>query len=84
MKLSIKGLAITTAIIWGSAILIVGIANLVFPGYGINFLEVVGSIYPGYKPGTGFASVIIGALYGAVDAGIAAAIFAWLYNLITK
>jgi hypothetical protein len=84
MKLSIKGLAITSAIIWGSAILIVGIANLVFPGYGINFLEVVGSIYPGYQPGTGFSSVIIGSLYGAVDAGIGAAIFAWLYNLISK
>ena len=84
MKISIKGLAITTAIIWGLAILIVGIANLVFPGYGINFLEVVGSIYPGYQPGTGFSSVIIGALYSAVDAGIGAAIFAWLYNYITK
>ena len=84
MKLSIKGLASTAGIIWGLAILLVGIANLVFPGYGVNFLEVVGSIYPGYPPATGFASVIIGALYAAVDAGIGGAILAWLYNLIAN
>ena len=82
MKLSIKALMITAAIFWGLAILIVGSANMAFPGYGANFLEVVGSIYPGYHPGTGISSVIIGSLYGIVDAGIGAAIFAWLYNFI--
>lgn len=80
MKLSIKGLAITAAVLWGIALLIVGVANLYSPTYGIAFLEVVGSIYPGYEPGTGFSSVIIGSLYGVVDAGIGGAIFAWLYN----
>jgi len=84
MKLSIKALAITAAIIWGGALLIVGSANIIFPGYGSNFLEVMGSIYPGYQPGTGFPSVIIGSLYGVVDAGIGAAIFAWLYNFISE
>jgi len=84
MKLSIKGLALASAIIWGSAILIVGIANMVFPGYGINLLEVVGSIYPGHQPGTGFSSVIIGSLYAVVDAGIGAAIFAWVYNYFAE
>ena len=84
MKLSVKGLAITAAIIWGAALLIVGSANMMFPGYGLDFLEVMGSIYPGYQPGTGFSSVIIGSLYGVVDAGIGAAIFAWLYNFISE
>jgi len=84
MKLSIKGLALTVAIFWGSAILIVGSSNMIFPEYGMNFLEVIGSIYPGYHPGTGFSSVLIGTLYGAVDAGIGAAVFAWLYNLFTE
>ncbi|MCH9047446.1 MAG: hypothetical protein IH836_00655 [Proteobacteria bacterium] len=84
MKLSIKALAITAAIIWGGALLIVGSANIMFPGYGSDFLEVMGSIYPGYQPGTGFPSVIIGSLYGVVDAGIGAAIFAWLYNFISE
>jgi len=84
MKLSVKGLAITAAIIWGAALLIVGSANMMFPGYASNFLEIMGSIYPGYHPETGFPSVIIGSLYGVVDAGIGAAIFAWLYNFITE
>jgi hypothetical protein len=84
MKLSVKGLAITAAIIWGAAMLIMGSANMMFPGYATNFLEVIGSVYPGYQPGTGFSSVIIGSLYGVVDAGIGAAIFAWLYNLIAE
>lgn len=84
MNLSIKGLAITASIIWGSAMLLVGLANLVFPDYGIHFLAVIGSIYPGYQAGTGFGSVIVGTLYGAVDAGIGGAIFAWIYNLIAK
>jgi len=84
MKLSIKALAITAAIIWGGALLIVGSANMMFPGYGLDFLEVIGSIYPGYQPGTGLSSVIIGSLYGFVDAGIGAAIFAWLYNFISE
>ena len=80
MKLSIKALSLTSAIFWGGAILIVSSANLVFPAYGINFLEVISSIYPGYQSGEGLSSVIIGSIYGVVDAGIGAAIFAWLYN----
>ena len=82
MKLSVKGLSITAAIIWGAALLIMGSANMIFPGYGSNFLEVMGSVYPVYHPSTGLSSVIIGSLYGVVDAGIGAAIFAWLYNFI--
>ena len=84
MKLSIKALALTAAIFWSVAILIVGSANIMFPGYGSHFLEFVGSIYPGYQPGTGIGSVIIGSLYGFVDGGIGAAIFAWLYNFFAE
>ncbi|MCH8846437.1 MAG: hypothetical protein IIC11_06850 [Proteobacteria bacterium] len=84
MKLSIKALAITAAIIWGAALLIVGSANMMFPGYATNFLEVIGSVYPGYQPTTGFSSVIIGSLYGVVDAGIGAALFAWVYNFFVE
>ncbi len=84
MKLSIKALALSAAIIWGFALLIVGITNIIVPGYAVDFLEVIGSIYPGYHPGTGIYSVIIGSLYGVLDAGIGAAIFAWLYNFFAE
>jgi hypothetical protein len=84
MKLSVKSLAITAAILWGGAMLIMGGANMMFPGYGSSFLEVIASVYPGYQPGTGISSVIIGSLYGVVDAGVGGAIFAWLYNFFAE
>ena len=84
MKLSVKAFALTAAVIWGLAMLLVGIANLIWPAYGIEFLEVVSSIYPGYETGTGTTGVVISTIYGVVDAGIAGLIFAWLYNLFVK
>ena len=84
MQLSIKAFAITAAIFWSAALFFVGTLHLVIPDYGIQFLEVVGSIYPGYEAGTGFGSVIIATCLGFIDAGIGAAIFAWLYNLFAK
>ena len=38
------------------------------------------SIYPGYKASGGFGQVIIGTLYGLVDAAVVGAVFASLYN----
>jgi len=84
MKLSIKALALTAAILWSITLLIVGAANVMFPGYGSSFLELMGSIYPGYQPGMGYSSVLIGAMYGFLDAAVGAAIFAWLYNCFAK
>jgi len=79
MKLSIKSVAITLAIIWGAAVFLVGLGHLLAPDYGTAFLGVVASIYPGYEVG-GFGSVIVGTLYAALDGAIGGAIFAWLYN----
>lgn len=84
MKLNIRALAWTAAILWGGCLLIVGLVNVVNPGYGMVFLTVVGSIYPGYNPGTGISSVITGTAYGLVDAGIGGLIFGWLYNCFAK
>jgi len=82
MKLSIRGFTVSFAVLWGLAMLLTGLANMLWPGYGAAFLEVMGSVYPGYDAGSaGIGNIIIGGLYGAVDGGIAAAVFAWLYNL---
>jgi hypothetical protein len=67
-------------LIWGGAMLVIGIANLMWPGYGIVFLDLMGSLYPGYSPG-GFGSVIVGTLYALVDGFIGGMILAWLYNM---
>ena len=84
MKLSIKKFALSCGILWGAAIFIVSLANLVWPDYGDVFLGVVASIYPGYEAMQGIASVIIGTLYALVDATIAGTIFACLYNFLPE
>jgi len=83
-KLSITGFAIAGAILWGLGMLLVTLANEISPGYASEFLAAMSSIYPGFTPGMGAKSVIVGTLYGIVDAGICAAIFAWIYNCFAK
>lgn len=83
MKLSVKGLALTSAILWGGCILLVGILNLIWNGYGVAFLDMARSIYPGYATTGGFGGVVVGTLYGAIDGAICGALFGWLYNLFT-
>ena len=81
MKLSVKGLAISIGLLWGiGAMFLIGLANLLWPTYGKAFLEVMASVYPGYTGESTLGQVIVGALYGVVDGGIAGALLAWLYN----
>ena len=82
MRLSIKSLTITAAILWGGAVLLAGIANLIWPSYAAAFLQVVDSIYPGYHAGQGFGSVIVGTLYAIVDGAIGGLLFGWIYNRV--
>ena len=84
MRFSAIALGLTAGILWGAAILVVGVANLVWPSYGRAFLELLASVYSGYRPGSGLASVITGAPYGLVDGAIGGAVFGWLYNLIFR
>ncbi|MFQ6047564.1 MAG: hypothetical protein ACE5PT_14595 [Gemmatimonadales bacterium] len=81
MKLNIKALTITGAILFGASILLTGIANLLFSSYGVTALEVMASLYPGYHGPDGFGSVIVGTLYAVVDGAIVGAVTAWLYNV---
>jgi hypothetical protein len=78
--LSIKGLVLTGAIMWGGAIAGIALLNWEFPSYAVGFLSVVDSIYPGYHAGQGFWSIVIGTLYATVDGAVAGAIFGWFYN----
>ncbi len=81
MKLSIRGFAASVAVLWGLVMLLTGLANMLWPAYGTAFLEVMGSVYPGYDAAAGgIGNLIVGTVYGAVDGGILAAVFAWLYN----
>jgi hypothetical protein len=61
-------------------VLLTGLANRVWPGYGAGFLKVLASVYPGYKASGSFGDVITGVLYALVDGGVFGLVFAWLYN----
>lgn len=80
MKFSVRGLALASGILWGIAMLGMGLANLISSGYGQQFLQLMASVYPGYHATRSIAEVIVGTLYGFVDGLVGGAIFAWLYN----
>ena len=80
MKFSVKGLALASGILWGLAMLGMGLANLIWSGYGQQFLQTVASVYSGYHATRSIAGVIVGTLYGTVDGLLGGAVFAWLYN----
>jgi hypothetical protein len=46
MKLSVKALTYTLAILWGLCFLLVGLTNRNWPPYGGTFLELMSSVYP--------------------------------------
>lgn len=82
MKLNLKALAATLAILWAGVVLLVGVANLIWTGYGKSFLLMLASIYPGYAASGSFGDVIVGSLYALVDAAVLGFVFGWLYNLM--
>ncbi len=84
MKINIIALSVAASLIWGGAILLVASMNVIWPGYGGAFLEVVASIYPGYDTGGGFGSVMTGTFFALIDGAIAGVIFGWLYNFLSQ
>jgi hypothetical protein len=41
MKLNVKALVLTASLVWAGSVLMVGVANLICPGYGMAFLHIV-------------------------------------------
>ena len=81
MKLNVKGFGSAMAILFALVAFFTALANLLFPAYGVGFLKVLDSIYPGYTFGKwGFGGVIVVTLYAAVDGFIVGIVGAWLYN----
>jgi hypothetical protein len=82
MTLAIRSLAITCAVIWGGLVLLVAVANLLWPPYGASFLELLASIYPGYTADSTFGGMLNVTLYALIDGAIGGLVFGWLYNLL--
>lgn len=84
MRLDVRALAVVGAVLTSGSFLLVGLANLLAPGYGVAFLELGASIYPGYHGPAGLGSVIVVTLYGVLDGAVCGAIVAWLYNRVAE
>jgi hypothetical protein len=80
MKLSIRALAIASALLWGGCLLFVGVLNLASASYGVGFLQMMSSVYPGFHASRTFGDVIAGTIYALVDGAICGLVFGWLYN----
>jgi hypothetical protein len=77
-KLSIKALAIGLGVAWAICMLFVGWSSTF--GWGNRFVEMMSSVYIGFKPG--LLGGIIGAIWGFIDGAIGGAIIAFIYNII--
>lgn len=80
-NLSVKGLILAGAIIWGVYLFFVAL----LAGWGITFMwvskelvELLSTVYPGYV--IGFGGAIIGLLYGLICGAVCGGLVAWLHN----
>jgi hypothetical protein len=81
MRLNVKAFASTCALFWGFGLLLVTWWIIVMDG-PTGDVTFIGRVYRGYNL-TPLGSVI-GFLWALADGFIGGAIFAWLYNLLTR
>jgi ABC-type nitrate/sulfonate/bicarbonate transport system permease component len=84
MEASAKAITVTSALLWGGCMLLVGLINLADPSYGGEFLRVMSSVYPGADTARSIWRVLLGTGYGLVDGAVAGYLFVWLYRLLAK
>ena len=81
MNVSIKAITFTAAVLWGGAMLFVGLVHMAAPAYGGEFLRLMSSVYPGADTAPTLGRVLLGTLYGFVDGAVAGCLFGWLYRV---
>ena len=67
MRLSVKAMTIAAGLVWGGAIFCVGTMHMVDPSYGVNFLEMTSSVYPGFPSAGTAGSLAMGTVEGLID-----------------
>ena len=82
MKISMKAVALTFALMGGGCMLFVGLINLADASYGAEFLRMMSSVYPGADTAPTIGRVLLGTVYGFFDGGIAGCLFVWLYRIL--
>ena len=84
MRLSLRAAVIAAAILWGGAILLVGLINFVDPNYGTTILQMTNSVYPWFHSTRSIGSVLGRTVEGGLDGAIGGILFAWLYNCFVR
>ena len=80
MRISPRALSLTLGVLWGGAMLIIGVVHAIIPSYGAGFFEVMGSVYPGFEGAGTAGDVLLGTVYGLVDGALGGLLIAWVYN----
>jgi len=81
LMLDAKAVGFSCALLWGGAQLVMGILAT-YVGYGVAFVNLVSSIYPG--DGLGPVGIVLGTVFGLIDGFLGGYIFALLYNRLAK
>jgi hypothetical protein len=81
MKLSVKGLALASGILWGASIFLATLW-LLARGYDGRLITQLNHFYIGYSYSV--VGAFMGLVWGFVDGAVCGAIFAWLYNKLAK
>ena len=80
MRISLKAISLSSAILWGLVMLLVGFLHMAVPSYGADFLRMMSSVYPGADTAPTFGRVILGTIYGFIDGAIGGCVFGLLYG----
>jgi hypothetical protein len=83
MSSSLKGAAMTGALLWGGCMIVVGLINLADASYGGDFLRLMSSVYPGADTARTLGRIMLGGVYGFVDGAVAGYLIALLYRLFS-
>jgi len=84
MRISLKAITLSSAILWAAGMLIVGLIHMAAPNYGTNFLQAMSSVYPGADTAPTLARVLLGTIYGFVDGAIGGCLFGLLYQALSR
>ncbi len=81
MKFNVKAFALTCGLVWGIGLFILTWWIIIFDG-ATGEPTLIGRLYRGYSISA--SGSFIGLMWAFVDGLIGGAIFAWLYNLLSK
>ena len=76
-----KKLGLAGGILWGASMFFMTLFS-VWTGYGVKWLELMSSIYPGYTQTLGGS--IVGFIYGFIDGFVCLFLLSWIYNILLK